>query len=104
MRLNQERGRVDLRLRGPWLIRGILLDTSISSQSGTIGPSSVAILHMSPFTFFPGISYDRVLSRMVLRVTVDVFGAVDADDPHLELFNPPGVPTDYVAEWRHVNP
>ena len=93
-----------MRLRGPWLIRGILLDTSISGQSGIIGPGSAVSVVMNAYSFYPAIIHTRLFSRMARRVIVNLLGPAVADNPILELFNPIGDTSDYDMEWRHVNP
>lgn len=95
---------LDLRLRGPWLIRGILLDTSISSQSGTISSDSMVKIPLSPYTFFPGLVHNRLLSFVTMRIPIELFGSAEADAPDLVLYTPAPVSADYESEWRHINP
>lgn len=93
-----------MRLRGPWIVRGSLLDTSVSSQSGTIGADSEVSLAMGPYTFFPSIIHRRGGSFVNLRVRYHFFFPPSADVPILMLYNPPGANAPYIAKWRHINP
>lgn len=93
-----------MRVRGPWIIRGGLLDTALSSQSGTIPANNTVYLIMSPYTFFPGVLHKRLLAHVEMHVRPDFIFPPDADIPLLGLFNPPGGTADYDSEWRHVNP
>ena len=94
----------ELRLRGPWIIRGLLLDTAVSSQSGTIASGASAILSMSPYTFFPGIIHQALFGSLRVEIPLNIVFPGDADAPTLKLFNPGVSDVPYSAEWRHVNP
>ncbi len=93
-----------LRLRGPWLIRGAGLDTSVSSQSGSIPGNNVVNLMLSPYSFFPDFLQRRWLGMVELYVRFDFLFPSDADAPQLQLYNKAGADADYDSEWRHVNP
>ena len=93
-----------MRLRGPWIIRGILLDTSVSSQSGTILGNDIVAVVMSPYSFFPDVLQRRALNAVEINVRYDFVLPPNAEMPKLMLYNIPGGPAPYAAEWRHVNP
>ncbi len=93
-----------MRLRGPWLIRGAGLDTSVTYVSGTLTGGSRVALTMSPYTFAPDMFHKRAASIVELRMWLDVFGSLDEDAPRIGLYNPTGVSAVYYAGWRHVNP
>ena len=93
-----------MRLRGPWIIRGAGLDTSVSSQSGSIPPNTYLAVMLSPYSFFP----DRLQRKWVNQVDdilrYDLIFPADADAPQLLFYNHPGAAAPYVVEWRHINP
>lgn len=93
-----------MRLWGPWIVRGSLLNTSVSSQTGFIPNFSNVQIPLSPYTFYPASLHSR--AGTVLWPTI-VFGAlidVDADNPIMQFNNLMGSPVSYAAEWRHINP
>lgn len=93
-----------MRLRGPWIIRGAGLDTSISSQSGQIAANGRVPVPLSPYTFYPGIIHGGVFSEVSLHVQLNLVFPPNADLPFLRLANLSGFIVPYGVEWRHVNP
>lgn len=93
-----------MRLRGPWCVCGTGIETSVSSQSGTILGGWTVNLVMNPMTFFPDMLHRRLANFVNIVVRLDFIFGVDADLPKLSLYNPPGAGAPYAAEWRHINP
>ncbi|KKL26156.1 hypothetical protein LCGC14_2398130 [marine sediment metagenome] len=93
-----------LRLRGPWIVRGGLLDTSVSSQGGSIAAGGSVALVMSAYTFMPDMLGRDLFSFLDVRVRIALLGLPNADSPRLALINESGSATTYLAEWRHINP
>ena len=93
-----------MRLRGPWIVRGAGLDTSVSSQSGTILSNNFVYLAMSPYSFFPDVLHRRFFTRVEFGAQLNLFLPPNADAPYLQLYNPIGATAPYAAAWRHVNP
>ena len=93
-----------MRLRGPWIIRGAGLDTSVSSLSGTIPVRSGINITMNPYTFAPAIHHGRPGTDVWLAVPWAPAIPLDADHPAILLRNLLGSTVSYAVEWRHVNP
>ncbi len=93
-----------LRLRGPWIVRGGLLDTSVSSQGGSIAAGGSVALAMSAYTFMPDMLGRDLFSFLDLRVRISFLGGANADSPNLALINQSGSATTYATQWRHINP
>ena len=93
-----------LRLRGPLILRGASLSTSVSSQSGSILAGGSVALIMSAYSFMPDTLGRDLFSFLDLRVKIDLFGPANADSPRLALINQSGSATAYVAQWRHIDP
>ena len=81
------------------------LDTSVSSQSGTLGALGLVVLNISPYSFvwaceieIPG-TIDHYVSMIALAPLVP-----DADAPQIGIVNADNNAQNYAAEWRHVNP
>lgn len=94
----------DVRLRGPWIIRGAGLDTSISSQSGSIPAGSAVALAMSPYSFMPDSLGRHLFTYMHYVARIAFVGSPDADNPRPTLYNSTGGAVNYASEWRHINP
>lgn len=91
-----------MRLRGPWLINRSRLDTSTSSQGGTILANTAVVISMNPYSFFP----DREGRMTALWDLSPMFGitpAADADAPQFLFFNNDPSDRPYDTAWRHVN-
>ncbi len=93
-----------MRLRGPWLITGAHLDTVVTLQSGTIPTGGTVTLAMSPYTFFPDITYSGAPANAFLIVRPRSGGPPDADNPTILLWHGGAMAAPYSARWRHVNP
>lgn len=92
-----------MRLRGPHLIGQANLNTSTSSQSGSLG--FITALVLSPYTFILACDLS-VPPGSIGRYTPFISGlplAPDADAPIIGIEKTGGAQT-YAAEWRHVNP
>ena len=93
-----------MRLRGPWIIRGAGLDTSVSSQSGTLGSTLMVSIMLSPYTFFLDV-LQRQSASQVWPINRKVPGGLaDADAPEYRIRNASTKSAQYDAEWRHINP
>lgn len=93
-----------MRLRGPWIVRGLLLDTSVSSQSGTIPGGQAAAVGMSAYSFFPDVLCTSLFRIVDLRLRISIITPPNADTPRLLMVNQSAGAANYEAEWRHVNP
>ena len=94
----------NLRLRGPLILRGASLSTSVSSQSGSIPGGLSVSLAMSAYSFMPDILGTNLFTFLDVRVKIDFLGSPDADAPVLALINPGAPAVPYQAEWRHIDP
>lgn len=95
-----------MRLRGPHLIGQANLNTSVSSQSGSIPVANAVLVTFSPYTFLFASLTTIPLVRFLYWGPWISFGApvADADDPNFALVNDDSFPKDYSVEWRHINP
>ncbi len=93
-----------MRLRGPWIVRGSIIDTSISSQSGTILPNGQVNLVMNDYTFFPATLHRLLLTHVRMCVPLDFIFPLDVEIPQLQLWNGGWANAPYEAAWRHISP
>lgn len=92
-----------MRLRGPHLIGQANLNTSVSSQSGSLG--FITGLILSPYMFILDCELS-IPPGAFGRYTPWIAGlplAPDADAPIFGIEKTAGAQT-YAAEWRHINP
>ena len=93
-----------MRLRGPWIVRGSRLDTSISGTSGFIAAFGDVQIPMSPYTFYPACLHSRSGTTLWVGVPFGSLAGVDADSPSVLFKNSMGSTVSYAVKWRHVNP
>ena len=92
-----------MRLQGPNLIGQLSLNTSVSSQSGSLG--NITALVLSPYTFILACDLS-VPPGAIGRYTPFIAGLPldpDPDAPIIGIEKTGGAQT-YAAAWRHVNP
>ena len=94
-----------MRLRGPHLIGQANLNTSVSSQSGTLEGNGIVILLINAYAFFPAneVEVPGTINRYAPMIAVLPL-APDADAPDFLFFNVNIDPQLYAAEWRHISP
>ncbi len=92
-----------MRLRGPWLVHQSRLDTSVSSQGGTVPASVGVVVSMSAYSFYP----DREAQMTLLWDLSPMYAGIPSADeasPQFLLINNDPAPRVYDIQWRHVNP
>lgn len=78
------------------------IDTSITSQGGTIAASGSVGIAMDPYTFFSDIEVEGALNTRIVPDPIAVPNA-NADQPVFVINNLTGVALLYDTEWRHVD-
>ena len=95
-----------MRLRGPHLIGQLNLNTSVSSQSGTLPgtPAGIVLLALSAYTFaWSGECDVGTINRWSIRANFAPL-TPSADSPEWFMENTNNVAQLYASEWRHIDP
>ena len=96
-----------MRLRGPWLINRSRLDTSTSSQFGTIAAGGIVQVNVDGYAFWCDmnmvLTLDLFITPALVFSTPPPPGFPDA--PRFTIRNDDSMnDRDYLVGWRFINP
>ena len=93
-----------MRLRGPWIVRGLQLDTSTSSVNGTLVGYAQVEISMSAYSFYPDAHHSRTGTLLWKAIPYGTLGSAEPDNPSIVFKNQMSSNVSYKTAWRHINP
>lgn len=83
-------------------ITRLKINTTVTSQGGSISGGGLVVVSLSPYTFFADIEAENVTSGRLGPFTKAVPNG-SADQPQFQVHNPDGPARNYDVEWRNVD-
>jgi hypothetical protein len=94
-----------VRLRGPWLVGQLNLNTAVSSASGTILAGTGLNVLLTSYAFWPAMETPLNIDlRFIWPIWFVSPPAPDADEPLVSIVNFGAVDREWAIAWRHIEP